>query len=294
MARPLRIEYENALYHVTSRGNRKDVIFFEEVDRKIFLDVLGEVVERYHWICYGYCLMTNHYHLLLETPKANLSEGMRQVNGIYTQRINRNYGRPGHLFQGRFRAILVEKEPYLLELCRYIVLNPVKAGMVREPGEWKWSSYSAILGTAKPPKFLNSEWVLAQFSEDIVQARQQYKKFVMEGEEKGSIWKDLRGQILFENERFLETIRKHFEDKKGIKEIRKTERLVNRETLHDIFTDIRSKADRNEKIYVAHFVQGYRLKEISDFLEVHYSTISKVIGQRKKIRSRKKITKFKT
>jgi len=129
MARPLRIELAGALYHVTSRGDERRPIFFEDGDRSAFLAVLGEVIARFGWLCHAYCLMTNHYHLLVETPHANLSQGMRQLNGVYTQYVNRSHRRVGHLFQGRFKGILVEKESYLLELARYVVLNPVRAGM---------------------------------------------------------------------------------------------------------------------------------------------------------------------
>jgi len=131
MARPLRLSYPGALYHVTARGNARQAIYTDDADRQMFLLVLEDVETRYHWLCHAYCLMDNHYHLLLETPQGNLSAGMRQVNGVYTQRFNRRHGRVGHIFQGRFKAILVERESYLLELCRYLVLNPVRAGIVR-------------------------------------------------------------------------------------------------------------------------------------------------------------------
>lgn len=117
----------------------------------MFLEVLSEVCERFNWECHAYCLMSNHYHLLIETPDANLSQGMRQLNGVYTQRFNRVHGRVGHVFQGRYKGILVEKDSYLLELARYIVLNPVRAGMVRSAKDWPWSSYRATCGQIKPP-----------------------------------------------------------------------------------------------------------------------------------------------
>ena len=129
MARPLRIEFPSALYHVTSRGDRREPIFEDDEDRRKFLRVLAETVDRFNWICHAYCLMTNHYHLVVETPEANLSKGMRQLNGVYTQASNRRHRRTGHLFQGRFKAILVDKDSYLLELTRYVVLNPVRAKM---------------------------------------------------------------------------------------------------------------------------------------------------------------------
>ena len=133
MARPIRIEYPGAVYHVTSRGNAGNKIFSDDQDREIFLPILAAVVKRYNWLCHAYCLMDTHYHLMIETPDANLSIGMRQLNGIYTQKYNRRHETPGHIFQGRYKAILVQKENYLLELCRYVVLNPVRAGVVQKP-----------------------------------------------------------------------------------------------------------------------------------------------------------------
>lgn len=135
MARPLRIEFNGALYHVTSRGDRHEAIHEDDKDRERFLEVLAEVVERFNWVCHAYCLMSNHYHLVVETPDANLSKGMRQLNGVYTQASNRRHHRSGHLFQGRFKGILVDKDSYLLELTRYVVLNPVRARMVKAPGK---------------------------------------------------------------------------------------------------------------------------------------------------------------
>ena len=140
MARPLRLEFSGALYHVTSRGDGREAIFLADGDRKLFLDVFAGVSERFNWVLHAYCLMTNHYHLLVETPDANLSKGMRQLNGVYTQRFNRTYNRSGHVFQGRYKAILAQKEAYLLELARYVVLNPVRARMVRTAAEWPWSN----------------------------------------------------------------------------------------------------------------------------------------------------------
>ena len=133
MARPLRIEYPGAVYHITSRGNARADIFLMDDDRQVFLDILGNTVEKYNWLCHAFCLLDNHYHLLIETPDPNLSLGMRQLNGVYTQTFNRTHDRVGHVFQGRYKAILVEKESHLLELCRYVVLNPVRAKMVSKP-----------------------------------------------------------------------------------------------------------------------------------------------------------------
>jgi putative transposase len=163
MSRPLRLEFAGALYHVTSRGNRREDIYESDSDRQSFLNVLGDVCARYNWSCHAYCLMGNHYHLLIETPDANLSKGMRQLNGVYTQIFNRANNRVGHVFQGRYKAILVEKQSYLLELSRYIVLNPVRAEMVRSAKDWRWSSYRAMAGQAKAEACLDVEWLLASF-----------------------------------------------------------------------------------------------------------------------------------
>jgi len=164
VARPLRICIPGAVYHVIARGNTRDFVFLDDADRIAFLDVLARVVERFGCVCHAYCLMGNHYHLVLETPLGNLSAGMRQLNGLYAQYFNRRHGRCGHLFQGRFRAILVEKETYLLAVARYVVRNPVRAGLCREAGEWQWSSYRATAGHVECPSFLCTDWLLSRFA----------------------------------------------------------------------------------------------------------------------------------
>src|SRR5436853_5298437 len=140
MARPLRLEYPGALYHVTARGNAKSDIYLDDGDRRIFERILGTTVTRHRWLLHAFCLMGNHYHLLLETPLPNLSKGMHRLNGSYSQCFNRRHQRVGHVLQGRFTALLVERESYLLELARYVPLNPVRAGFVSSPADWQWSS----------------------------------------------------------------------------------------------------------------------------------------------------------
>lgn len=143
MARPLRLELAGGLYHVTSRGDGGENIYLDDTDREAWLDVFAQVCARFNWVCHAWCQMSNHYHLVIETPEANLAEGMRQLNGVYTLRFNRRHGRVGHVFQGRYKAILIERDAYLLELARYVVLNPVRARMVVGPQDWSWSSYAA-------------------------------------------------------------------------------------------------------------------------------------------------------
>jgi REP element-mobilizing transposase RayT len=165
MARPLRIEYPGAVYHLTARGNARQPIFRDDADRELFLSTPSHVISRYAWRCHAYCLMANHYHLLVETPKANLSRGMRQLNGVYTQAFNRRLGRVGHLFQGRYKAILVEKEAHLLELCRYVVLNPLRVKARQRVEDWRWGSYRATAGLAPLPNFLTVDLVLGHFGQ---------------------------------------------------------------------------------------------------------------------------------
>ena len=145
MSRPLRLEIAGGLYHVTSRGDRREDIFLDDTDRELWLTTLTQCCERFNWAIHAWCQMSNHYHLLIETPEANLSAGMRQLNGVYTQLVNRRHQRVGHVFQGRYKAILVDRDSYLLELSRYVVLNPVRAKMVKHVRQWKWSSYHATL-----------------------------------------------------------------------------------------------------------------------------------------------------
>ena len=180
MARPLRLEFTGALYHVTSRGDGRDDIYLSDDDRFAWLDTFAHVCKRFNWVCHAYCLMTNHYHLLIETPDANLSNGMRQLNGVYTQNFNRAHQRVGHVFQGRFKAILVEKDSYLLELARYVVLNPLRAKMVRRIEQWPWSSFHATCGQAAKPEWLNTDFILSQFGAQRARAIAKYVDFVHE------------------------------------------------------------------------------------------------------------------
>lgn len=284
MARPLRIEFPGAVYHVTSRGNARADIFADDRDRELFLNTLGQVVRRFNWLCHAYCLMNNHYHLLIETPEGNLSAGMRQMNGVYTQSFNRAHGRDGHLFQGRFKAILVEKESHLFELCRYVVLNPVRAGMVARPEQHLWSSYLATLGKAEKPAFLTPEWLLGNFSTSLPESRRRYRQFVQEGmEQSDAPWEKLAGQIILGTESFIQQAKELIGGKENLPEIPRTQRYVGRPSLDELFPQGRvlKKQERNRLACLAHEKHGFTLKEISAALGVHYTTISKVVNKGK-------------
>ena len=204
MARPLRLEFSGALYHLTARGNAQQPIFLDETDRRQFLRLFGAEVEQQRWRCYVYCLMGNHYHAVIETPEANLSRGLRRLHGTYTQWFNRRHRRVGHLLQGRFKSLLVEKESYLLELCRYVVLNPVRAGFVPAPDDWVWSSYRATVGLDTAPVWLDVPCVLHLFDGDAAMARRAYAQFVIDGVSQPSPWVHVTGQIFLGSPAFLE------------------------------------------------------------------------------------------
>lgn len=285
MARPLRIEYPGAIYHITSRGNAREDIFLGNNDRHEFLEVLGSVIQKYHWLCHAYCLMGNHYHLLIETPDPNLSLGMRQLNGVYTQRFNRRHTRVGHIFQGRYKSIVVEKNEYLLELCRYIVLNPVRSGIAGEAKKWAWSSYQATAYPTKAPDFLSVDWVLSQFAEKKNIARKAYRKFVAEGllDTEECPWKNLVGQVIFGGSDFVTDIQSRLSEVQEIGEIPRSQRFPGRPALKVLFSEqeTKDKLHRNKQITVAHMQHGYTLKKIADHLKIHYTTVSKILKNSK-------------
>ncbi|VAW64050.1 FIG00759408: hypothetical protein [hydrothermal vent metagenome] len=278
MARPLRLEFPGALYHVTARGNHQEDIYEEDGDRLEFLSVFQEVCDRYNWICHAYCLMSNHYHLLIETPDANLSKGMRQLNGVYTQAFNRKHNRVGHLFQGRYKAILVEKDSYLLELSRYIVLNPVRAQMVRSAVNWRWSSYRAMIGQIKTPVFLESDWILSAFGKRKSKAIIGYKKFVSEGKNQPSPWHALKNQIYLGNDKFVEKMQLLIDGDKELSEVPSSQRRPVAKDL--LYYDV-NNSDRNMAIVEAYRSGGYTLKMIGEYFNLHYSTVSGILRNHK-------------
>jgi REP element-mobilizing transposase RayT len=284
MARPLRIEYPGAVYHVISRGNGRNDIYKDDQDRQNFLSILGSVVKRYNWLCHAYCLMANHYHLLVETPDANLSAGMRQLNGVYTQKYNRKHQRPGHIFQGRFKAILIQKENYLLELCRYVVLNPVRAESVKKAEDWRWSSYRATAGINKEPEYLTTDWILGLFNNRKKIAQKRYKAFVGKGIKQNTSGNSPQSQIVLGEETFLENFKEVLENKKRVKEIPRSQRYIGRPDLSHIFKGPETNDQRNACIYRAHLDQGYTMKEIAAHLGIHYTTVSKVIAKKETLK----------
>lgn len=283
MARPLRIEFPGAIYHVTSRGNARRQIFLDDADREAFLATLAWVIERFKWICHAYCLMDNHFHLMIETPEANLSRGMRQLNGVYTQGFNRRHRIVGHLFQGRFKAILVERDSYLLELARYVALNPVRAKMAKAPEDYAWSSYRATLGRAPAPAGLSADWLLGQFAKTKAVARQRYQAFVQAGVGQPSPWKDLKGQVLLGSETFVEKIRPLLQATDILVEIPKRQRRLHRPGLQKLLAELDSKETRDRAMASAYLEHGYTLTEIGRVVGLHYATVSRIIKAREEM-----------
>lgn len=271
MARPLRIEYPGAVYHITTRGNAGQAVFLDDHDRATFLSTYAEVGSRMQWRCYAYCLMDDHYHLVIETPKPNLSKGMRQLNGVYTQRFNQRHGRAGHLFQGRYKAIVVERSRYLMDVCRHVVLNPVRMGLVRKAASWKWSSYRPTAGLEASPPWLDTEWILMQLSRQRSRAQRAYQEFVQQGKGKDmSPWDDVKHQIYLGGEGFIRrtqakpklTIRKQ---RPARSELQKLSRLKRR------------AHDPKRAMATAYLSGRFTLNEIAQRFGVHYSTVSRAV-----------------
>ncbi|HHS82653.1 MAG TPA: transposase [Devosia sp.] len=273
MARPLRIEFPGALYHITSRGDRREAIYNDAHDRRLFMGIVGETCERYNWSVHAWCLMTNHYHLLVETPDANLSRGMRHLNGVYTQCFNRKHGQVGHVFQGRYKAILVEKEAYLLELSRYVVLNPVRAKMVASAGDWPWSSYLDTVGFRPHPEWFDREWLLSNFHPQEEAAVERYVKFVSDGVRKPSPWHALKSQIFLGSDQFVEKLQSPSQDRR-LREVPMAQQRPEPKPLSEYQA---TASHRNEAIVAAYLSGGYTLRQIGEHFSLHYSTVSRII-----------------
>jgi putative transposase len=277
MSRPLRLELSGGLYHVTSRGDRREDIFLDDTDREAWLDTLAQCCERCNWAIHAWCQMTNHYHLLVETPEANLSAGMRQLNGVYTQRVNRRHRRVGHVFQGRFKAIVVERDGYLLELARYVVLNPVRAGMVKHARQWPWSSYHAMVGISARPAWLDTDWLLGQFGGSRSGRIERYIEFVQQGVRAPPVWEHLKGQVFLGSEAFVESMQRKIEAtaKYAEKEIPRLQRRALAKSLdyyRETFDDAKSG------MAAAYATGDYTLQAIADAFGVHYSTVSRAVS----------------
>jgi REP element-mobilizing transposase RayT len=281
MNRPLRIELDNALYHVTARGDRRDSIFRSDSDRLVWLSILGETCERFNFVIRSYCQMTNHYHLLLETREGELARGMRQLNGNYSRYFNRTHGLVGHVFQGRYKAILCQTEPYLLELARYIELNPVRARVVAFPVEWPWSSYRATIGLADSPRWQGSEPVLMRFGSNRSDAQQTYKEFVAAGIGGISPLARVADEMVLGDEAFRARV-VGVEPAGNLQEIKRNQRRAIAGPLQDYFAVF---SDPREAMARAYLSLGYSMPEIAMYARVSVKTVSRAVAAFKSERS---------
>ncbi len=289
MVRPLRIEYPGAVYHVTARGDRREPIANDDTDRTRFLEILGHALQRFSAQAWAYCLMGNHYHLVLHTDEPNLSRLMRQINGVYTQNFNRRHSMSGHLFQGRFKAILVDRDSYLLEVCRYVDLNPVRARMVKRPDAYAWSSYRALVGLVPAPAWLDAQPLYAQLApgKSTTRAADKYAEFVAQG--KGvALWEEhLRQQIYLGDNAFVTRMQK-LAGIEGAAPPRNAHKAqVSKSHLHApmkaddlaVYTSRRAatKAQRNRNIADAFYQGGHSQIAIASAFGVSTSTVSRVV-----------------
>jgi putative transposase len=273
-----RLSFAGALYHITGRGINKQPIFYDDEDRTSFLAAVQNSVRRHNWLCHCFCLLPNHHHMLVETPEGNISAAMHYFLGLFARFFNRKYSRVGHVFQNRFHSILVQKESYLLQLNRYISLNPVRANLVSDPAEWQWSSYPAYIGKVLTPKFLHTDWILAQFHEDKALARLRYKNFVLNGLGEKFPWDEVKAEKILGDEKFVEEIMNGRLNESQYNHVERINRMLQRPSLGSIFSGSNfHKPTRNKRIAVAHMDYGYRIKEIALFLGVDQSTVGRAI-----------------
>lgn len=282
MARPLRIEYPGAFYHVTSRGNERKKIYSTDRDKEKFLTYLESAHKRFKIIIHAYCLMPNHYHLLLETPIANLSRCMQFINSSYTTYYNIKRKRTGHLFQGRYKAILIDKDSYMEVLSRYIHLNPVRAKIVKLPEEYPWSSYRYYISSKKTPEFLNTEFTLNYYEGN----KKEYKKFTEEGIAKKieNPFKELKAGLILGGEKFVEEIKnKYLGNMKESRDLPSLRQLKKDHIAPDRIIDILKKENNlKEKertkwtVYFLRKYTGCTLQEILHKVHTEKPSISAV------------------
>jgi len=283
MARPLRIAYPGAFYHVTSRGNERKDVFKSQRDREKFLEYLASATERYGAVIHVYCLMSNHYHLLLETPAGNLSQIMRHINGAYTTYFNIKRKRSGHLFQGRFKAILVEADEYATELSRYIHLNPIRAGMAERPEDFRWSSYRSYIGQNAAPEWLKMGMVLSYFGEKTEAAGTKYRTFVEDllGTEYDSPLQNTFGAAVLGSGEFIEMVTAtHLTDQTVNRDVPALRQFIALPSTEDILRAVAAVMGENIKqarqvgMHLCHKYSGENLRGLAELFNVGVSAIT--------------------
>ena len=274
MARPLRPEYAGAVYYVSSVGNRRQSVFQNSTDGNAWIEILERVCGRFECRCLGYCLMSDGYHLVIETPKPNLSKAIRQLNGVYTQRSNRLHGTDGHIFRGRYRSIVVQREEYLLPLMAHIFLLPLRAGFVRHPSQFKWSSCRYLYGKDEVPGHVDLEWFSEGFSSD----RNTFDKFLEENIPRDVI-SEIRKQIYLGDDEFIELVQEKTRGSRS-KDIPKYQ--LTKPVSGMINGFVRSGDSREDAIARTYLTGDYTLREVADAVAVHYSVVSKIVSRYEK------------
>jgi putative transposase len=283
MARPLRIEFPGAIYHVTSRGDRREPIFIDDADRKALLVVVAQGMRRFDAQVLAHCLMGNHYHLVVHTRQANLSQLMRHLNGVYTQVFNRRHGKVGHLFQGRFKAILVDRDAYLLEACRYVELNPVRAGIADDPGAWPWSSYRAHVGEEETPPWLDTEglhgYLLGRPAVTVADHRRAARQYAaLVAADRGTdLWSEgLRQQVYLGSPEFVDRMQALADpQRKASRETPKAQRASPRPLAHWLA----QCSSREEALHRAHTEGAMTMTALARELGLSVSRVSRLIAR---------------
>jgi putative transposase len=273
MTRPLRLEFPGALYHVTSRGDRKGAIYLDNIDRLAWLDLLATVCARFNFVIHAYCQMTNHYHLVVETIDGDLARGLRQLNGAYSQLFNRRHQLVGHVFQGRYKAILVQRESYLLELARYVVLNPVRAGIVTTPQAWPWSSHRYLMRLQHKPDWLETDWLLSHFGPDPNTARNAYAGFVHAGVGGLSPLREVKHQLVLGDKEF---VTKHLSGCQSPK-FDDVSRVQRRGIVLPLSEIEEMYRDRFEAMARAYWSMSFSMQEIATYFSVSVRTVGRAV-----------------
>lgn len=292
MSRQLRIEYPGAFYHVTTRGNQKQPIILCDRDRSVIIGYIKEAMAKFNAKTHVYCLMQNHYHLLLETLLGNLSKILHFINTSYSVYFNKKHARTGHLFQGRYKAILIEKDTYALELSRYIHLNPVRAGIVAFPEEYPWSSYREYMGIRTTESWLNTAYMLGYFGQDLGIARSRYADFVVEaiGQKAENPLKKAGRSLILGSEDFIARIKKEFlVDTPENREVPAIRSLKEKPPLDIIHRTVeqslgrKNRYARNAAIFLCRKRTDYTLADVAGFYGISKSAVAKIVGQMKEM-----------
>ena len=291
MGRQLRIEFPGAFYHVTSRGNQRQAIVQDDQDRHTFLDCLERAHDKFDSLIHTFCLMDNHFHLFIETPRGNLSRIMHLINTSYSLYYNSRYSRVGHLFQGRFTAILIDADSYAMAVSRYIHLNPFRAGLVSDPHDYPWSSIREFVGNRATQPWLKVDFVLSLFNENNFKARLEYAAFVLDGamNPPHNPLQDAESSLILGSSSFIEEIKKKIPAQKPIsRDVPAVAKLKKKATMEEISQTVESalgqsnRFTRNAAIFVAHTKSDYPLKEIARFYSLSLSAVNAISRKMRK------------